>query len=148
MFSKSCQYAIRAILYLAVYTSESQKIGVEELAERLDVPKHFLAKILQQLTRNLLISSSKGRNGGFYLTDDNKKSNLLAVIDCMDGMRAFRECVLGLAECSNENPCPYHGTVRKYRDQFLILVEQETIAESAQRIKLNKLKINIKKSII
>ncbi|MBK8506637.1 MAG: Rrf2 family transcriptional regulator [Saprospiraceae bacterium] len=143
MFSKSCKYAIRAILYLAVYTSEDQKMGVEDLAAKLDVPKHFLAKILQQLTRNRLVSSSKGRNGGFYLTKENQKSNLLAVIECMDGARAFRECVLGLAECSNENPCPYHGTVRKYRDQFLILVEEETIEESAQRIRTNNLKINI-----
>jgi Rrf2 family protein len=143
MFSKSCKYAIRAILYLALYTSKEQKMGVDELAAKLDVPKHFLAKILQQLTRNDLISSSKGRNGGFYLTEENKKLNLLAVIECMDGARAFRECILGLAECSNENPCPYHGTVRKYRDQFLMLVEQETIEESAQRIKLENLKINI-----
>lgn len=143
MFSKSCKYAIRSILYLALYTSEEAKMGVDELAAKLDVPKHFLAKILQQLTRNHLISSSKGRNGGFYLTQENKKSNLLAVIECIDGSRAFRECVLGLAECSNENPCPYHGTVRKYRDQFLILVEQETIEESAQRIKTDNLKINI-----
>jgi Rrf2 family protein len=143
MFSKSCKYAIRAILFLAIYTSDEQKIGVEDLAAKLNVPKHFLAKILQQLTRNRLISSNKGRNGGFYLTSENKKSNLLTVIECMDGARTFRECILGLAECSNENPCPYHRTVRKYRDQFLILIEKETIEESALRIKNDNLKINI-----
>ena len=141
MFSKSCKYAIRSILFLAIYTSEDHKIGVDDLAAKLDVPKHFLAKILQQLTRFKLISSVKGRNGGFFLTEENKNSNLLAVIESMDGPRAFRECVLGMTECSNENPCPYHTAVRRYRDQFLILVKEETIRESAERIILNNLKI-------
>lgn len=141
MFSKSCKYAIRSILFLAIHTSEEQKIGVGDLAVKLDVPKHFLAKILQQLTRHRLISSVKGRNGGFYLTEENKSSNLLTVIESIDGPRAFRECVLGMTECSNENPCPYHSAVRRYRDQFLTLVKEETISESAERIISNNLKI-------
>lgn len=142
MFSKSCQYAIRAILYLATNTSEERRMGVDDLALKLNVPKHFLAKILQQLTRNRLISSVKGRNGGFFLTEANRKSNLLSVIECIDGSRAFQECVLGLSICSNANPCPYHGAVRKYRDQFLMIAQNETIDESAARIIANDLKLN------
>ncbi len=143
MFSKSCKYAIRAVLFLAIYTSELHKMGVDDLSLKLDAPKPFLAKILQQLTRNGLISSQKGRNGGFFLSEQNRKSNLLAVIESIDGPRVFKECVLGLAECSNDHPCPYHHHVRKYRDQFLILVQEETIEETAQRITANNLKLII-----
>ncbi|MCB0668962.1 MAG: Rrf2 family transcriptional regulator [Saprospiraceae bacterium] len=141
MFSKSCQYAIRAILFLAIYTSEDRRMGVDDLAAKLEVPKHFLAKVLQQLTRQNLIASAKGRNGGFYLTTENRNSNLLAVIESIDGPHAFHECILGMSKCSNENPCPYHSAVRHYRDQFLLLVREETIQESAERIVLNNLKI-------
>ncbi|MCB0685798.1 MAG: Rrf2 family transcriptional regulator [Saprospiraceae bacterium] len=141
MFSKSCKYAIRSILFLAVYCSEEDRMGVDDLSEKLDVPKHFLAKILQQLTRHGLISSVKGRNGGFYLTDHNMNSNLLAVIESIDGSRVFKECVLGLPECSSVNPCPYHSAVKGYRDQFLLLVKEETIRQSAERIVLDNLKI-------
>lgn len=141
MFSKSCKYAIRSILFLAIYASEENKMGVDDLAAKLDVPKHFLAKILQQLTRRGLISSVKGRNGGFYLTEENSNSNLLKVIESIDGPRAFKECVLGMTECTSNNPCPYHSTVKHYRDQLLILIREETIRESAARIVINNLKI-------
>lgn len=143
MFSKSCKYAIRAVFYLAAYASEEVKLGVDTLAEKLNVPKHFLAKILQTLVRNHLVSSAKGRRGGFYLSEKNKKSNLLSVIECIEGPGTFTTCILGLSECSNETPCPYHLSVKKYRDKFYDLVASESIEESAKRIKSQNLKLKI-----
>ena len=72
MFSKACKYAIRAVLYLSVHSSEDQKLGAREIAEAIDVPKPYLAKILQQLSKHKLISSSKGTGGGFYLTERDR----------------------------------------------------------------------------
>lgn len=141
MFSKSCKYAIRAVLFLATNTEDGRKMGVEELASELDVPKHFLAKILQQLTKNKMISSAKGRNGGFYLNEKNKSSNLLAVIESFEGKGTFTDCVLGLDSCSNENPCPYHGTMHRFRKEFLVQLQNETIEETAQRINTQDLKL-------
>ena len=141
MFSKACKYAIRSVLFMATETSGNKKIGVDELAEKLDVPRHFLAKILQQLTKNRLISSSKGRNGGFYLNDKNRKSNLLNVIECIDGPGIFNDCVLGLEECSNTQPCPYHDSIMKYRNEFYEVVKTETIEESAKRIQAHNLRL-------
>ena len=143
MFSKSCKYAIRAVLFLATSSSNDRKVGVEELSMSLSVPKHFLAKILQQLVRHNLVSSAKGRNGGFYLSEANRESTLLSVIDSIDGPGTFDECVLGLQHCSNEAPCPYHNTFKIYRNQFHQLVSTETIAESAVRIKNKNLKLKI-----
>jgi Rrf2 family protein len=142
MFSKSCKYAMRAVLYLATKTDESNKIGAIEISAELEVPMHFLAKILQQLSRNRLISSSKGRNGGFYLSNDNKSATLLAVIESFEGPGTFTDCVLGLRECSNVNPCPYHNSVQKYRNSFFLQLQNETIAETAKRI--NEHNFNLK----
>lgn len=139
MFSKSCEYAIRTVLFLA---SNPQEItGVEILAEKLDVPKHFLAKILQQLSRNGLISSVKGRNGGFYLSDENKKQNLLSVIECIEGPGFFQHCIIGLANCSSSAPCPYHHVIATYREEFHRLLKNETIEQSARRINTDNLKL-------
>ena len=141
MFSKSCKYAIRAVLFLAINSDEEQKMGVEKLATELAMPKPFLAKILQQLTKNNMISSAKGRNGGFYLSQKNKSSNLLTVIESFDGKGILTDCVLGLDNCSNENPCPYHDNVQKFRKDFLIQLQNETIQESAKRIDDQNLKL-------
>ncbi len=141
MFSKSCEYGIRAVLFLSTNSDEEHKLGVSEMAEKLKIPKHFLAKILQQLSRNNLVSSTKGPNGGFYMSDYNQKSNLLKVIECIDGPDIFNTCILGLDECSNRNPCTFHDKVENYRKQMLMILEKDSIIETAENIKLNNFKI-------
>jgi Rrf2 family transcriptional regulator, iron-sulfur cluster assembly transcription factor len=108
MFSKSCEYAIRAVLHLAAHANEEKKLGAKEIAEALEVPKPFLAKLLQQLAKHHLIASSKGAGGGFYLAQENQELSLADVIRCIDGNDLFSSCVLGLPICSSENPCPLH----------------------------------------
>jgi Rrf2 family iron-sulfur cluster assembly transcriptional regulator len=71
MLSSATKYTIRAVLYLATYTDISNKIGVKQIAEDLEIPQPFLAKLLQQLSRSKLVSSSKGPSGGFYLSEHN-----------------------------------------------------------------------------
>ncbi len=141
MFSKTCKYAIRAILYLAIHTDEGHKLGVEDIANGLKVPKHFLAKILQRLTRNNLASSSKGRNGGFYLSKENKMASLLPVIESIDGPETFTSCILGLPNCSGENRCSFHFQAVNYRDAMLWILQKESIGETAKRINLNNFKL-------
>lgn len=141
MFSKSCKYAIRAILYLAVKAREGQKVGVQEIAEELEVPKHFLAKILQQLSRNHLIASIKGPNGGFYLSEENREANLIKVVECIDGPEIFSSCLLGLPVCSSENPCPLHVQAFAYREGLLYQIKHQTIEELANRIERERLQL-------
>jgi Rrf2 family protein len=142
MFSTTCQYAIRAVLFLAVQTNEENKLGVDKLSEALEIPKHFLAKILQQLAKQNLISSSKGRNGGFFLSSVNKEEKLLDIIHAIDGKKVFDSCILGLKECSAERPCPYHEYVVELRSKFYYTLKTETIEESAKRIKDSDLSLN------
>ena len=141
MFSKSCKYAIRAVLFLASRTDEKTKIGVDEIAKELQVPKHFLAKILQQLTKGRLISSSKGRYGGFYLSENNKSNNLVSVIESFDGPGTFTDCVLGLNICSDVNPCPFHNAIYDCRSKFYSQLQNETVNDTIKRITKNNLKI-------
>lgn len=143
MFSTTCQYAIRAVLLLALNTDDSKKIGGGALAEELDIPKHFLAKIMQKLTKSKLVSSSKGRNGGFYLSEENKASNLLNIIYTIDGRSIFEDCVLGLRNCSDANQCPYHSYAKGFRKDFLDRLRTESISDSAKRIEQLNLKLKL-----
>jgi Rrf2 family protein len=141
MFSKTCKYAIRAILFLATHSNEEKKLGVEEISQGLDIPKHFLAKILQQLTRHNLASSTKGRNGGFYLSKANNDGTLLSVIEAIDGSETFNGCILGLPECSGINPCAFHDQALAYRTNMLNILGKESIRDTAKMINLKNFKL-------
>ncbi len=136
MFSTSCKNAIRAVLFLAINSDETNKFGVDDLANALDVSRHFLAKTLQLLAKNGLISSTRGPKGGFYLSSQNRKNNLLDVIEFIDGPEANRMCVLGLQNCSNDNPCPFHAHVKKFRSSLDQFLQDQTIEEAAQQVSL------------
>ncbi len=134
MFSNSCQNAIRAVIYLSIHASEEKKLGIEEISEALDVSRHFLAKTLQNLGKNGFVSSTRGPNGGFYLDDENQNLNLLSLITHVDGPRASQGCVLGLAQCSSENPCPFHEHVNEFRNNLDHALLKQSIAEAAKQI--------------
>ena len=134
MFSKACKYGMRAVLYLAVHANTGQKLGAKEIAEALDVPKPFLAKILQQLSRQGLISSSKGTNGGFYLSEENMKISLRDVIESIDGPDVFSSCILGLPVCSSDNPCPLHEQALIYREGLEEIIDTQSIDKFAKQI--------------
>lgn len=108
MLSKSCGYAIRGILYVALKEPEGRKIGIQEIATALEAPAYFMGKIMQGLVRRDMISSTKGPNGGFYLNDATLDIPVINVVDAIDGMIRFRRCALNLPNCSNAHPCPLH----------------------------------------
>lgn len=141
MFSKSCKYAIRAVLYMAAHSTTEQRLGVKEISEALDVPRPFLAKLLQQLSRNNLVSSIKGPHGGFFLNEKNRNEPLRKVVECIDGPEVFSACILGLPVCSSENPCPLHAQAYIYREGLLHMVGKKTIAEIALQVSREELSL-------
>ena len=63
MFSKACEYGIRAAVYIAHQSMEGRRVSLKEIAEKIDSPVAFTAKILQQLSRNGIVESIKGAGG-------------------------------------------------------------------------------------
>ena len=114
MISNSTKYAIRTILFLS-RGEEGKKYIVEELANALDIPKPYLSKILQQLSRSNIISSTKGRGGGFYLTKENLQRPLIDIVLCIEGHNVFNKCLLGLPKCSDTNPCLLHTDYKIFK---------------------------------
>ena len=65
--SKSFGYALRGVLYVALIDKEKRKVRLDEIAEKLSVPRHFLAKIMKTMVKESVLQSTKGPYGGFCL---------------------------------------------------------------------------------
>ena len=139
MLSSKCKYAIRAVLFLSVQSHISNRLGVKQISEDLKMPAPYTGKILQELSKKEIISSTKGPNGGFYLTKNNLQQPLMKIIETIDGPSFFSTCGLGLTECSDSHPCPIHHTFKISRDHLKVLFESKTIAELSEEIKSTKL---------
>lgn len=129
MFSKACQYAIRAMMYIAQRSKEGARVGIKEIAAGIDSPEHFMAKILQELTREGLLQSIKGPNGGFFMDEKNLKVSLAEVVATIDGEQLFKGCGLGLKECNEKKPCPIHDEFKIIRNKMRSLLETTQVGE-------------------
>ncbi len=122
MLSDECKYGLRAVTYLVEINPIKKYMGSKEIAEHLEIPAPFLAKILQKLSKENVISSAKGPGGGFFLTEQNLQKTLMDIVNCLDGKDIFEKCFLGLPVCNDKNPCALHYLVIDYRntirDQF------------------------------
>lgn len=135
MFSKSCEYGIKAAIYIASEANGNRKIGIAEICKQIEAPLHFTAKILQILSRRHIISSQKGINGGFYLDDHQKKRAVKEIVEAIDGSHLFTGCGLGLKQCSETQPCPIHNQFKEIRDKLNIMMESTDIGTLASQLK-------------
>jgi len=129
IFSKSLEYAIRAMVYLAFHSNQKKKIGIKQLAGDLDFPEHFLGKIMQDLAKKQIIHSAKGPNGGFYLSDEAMNISLLSLVEAIDGLAFFNTCGLGLHECNDQKPCPIHNQYQIIKGNLYKLLAEKTIQD-------------------
>ena len=129
MFSKTCEYAIRAIIYIAQKTQDGSRVGVKAIAKGIDSPEYFIAKILQDLSRKDFVQSVKGPNGGFFLSEDNLKTPLAKLVREIDGDKLFSSCALGLKQCSEQHPCPLHHEFKLVKQGYVRILEESRIAD-------------------
>src|SRR5690606_38603326 len=98
-FSKSFGYALRGVLYVALVDKEGRKVQLDEIAEKLSVHKHFLAKIMKTMVKEEILSSTKGPYGGFFKNDQTLKTRIIHLVKITDGIEQFNTCVLSLRKC-------------------------------------------------
>ncbi|THV59512.1 Rrf2 family transcriptional regulator [Flagellimonas alvinocaridis] len=129
MLSNSSKYAIKGVLYLAVNSNEDRKIMVRDIFEMIHVPEAYLAKLLQELSRHNIISSTRGPKGGFYLSDEDRKRTLMDIVRVIDGEKRIKSCVLGIKDCDMDNPCVLHKLVGANKSKFIKVLQNTTILD-------------------
>ncbi|MFI5252596.1 MAG: RrF2 family transcriptional regulator [Bacteroidota bacterium] len=143
LFSKQCEYALQAVLYLAL-KKPGEATSIRELTEHLKTPYHFMAKILQDLGYKGLLKSGKGHNGGFTLALPAKDITFLHIIEAIDGLNFMNGCVVGFGDCNDKAPCPLHDKWGPARDAMYKMIVSKSIAQMAKESKKPQYK-NFKK---
>ncbi len=144
MLGKTTEYAIRALVYVYMQNIKGKRPGYKEIAEEIDSPEQFTAKVLQNLTRSKLLSSMKGRGGGFFFGEPTNPITLFKVIEALEGKEYFSKCGFGLKQCDVDNPCPMHDDYSQVRETFFKIVNEKTIQSLANKINEHKAVLNRK----
>ncbi len=133
MFSKACEYGIKATLYVAEQALNSDvKTGVKDIAKEINSPEAFTAKIMQILSKNDIVKSVKGPSGGFYIhKKDLERIKLSAIVKAIDGDSIYKGCGLGLEKCNEDKPCPVHFQFKSIRDGLADMLNNTSLLELA-----------------
>ena len=133
IYSKPCEYAIRALVYVARFPDRGAARGTE-IAKAEGLPAPVLGKVLQELVRKGLLESRRGPGGGFRLARNPQLITLRDVVAAIDGLDQFAECAVGLEGCSDNSPCPLHDTWKGLRTQLMTYLETTTLDDMAAAV--------------
>lgn len=133
MFSKTCEYAFRATVVVAIASRNGERLTLTEIAELTGAPKAFTAKVMQDLARAGIVTSQRGPNGGFDLPPlMARKVNLRMVIKAVGDDAFSKNCAMGLGLCKSDDPCPMHDQFSKVRDELNEILETTDVHSLAQ----------------
>ena len=124
MFSKACEYGLKACIYIAVQSEIGKKASLVDVADAIKSPASYTSKILQLLSKSSIINSSKGPTGGFYMM-------MSTIVEVIDGDDIYNGCGLGLIKCNELKPCPVHNQFKHIRDELKKMVETTSIKSLA-----------------
>jgi len=128
LFSRACEYALRGLVYMAGHP-ERRNWTIPEIAEQSSSPAPFLAKTFQLLVKGQVLNSAKGRQGGFSFARKVEDIYLIDIVNIIDGTRLTHDCALGLPDCSDDKPCPFHVHWRKIRVPIIEALSEESLKE-------------------
>jgi len=128
MFSKACEYGIKAAIFIAYKSQQGAMVGLNEISNEIDSPVAFTAKVLQQLTKNKIVDSIRGPAGGFLIIQKKaEKIKLSKIVSVLDGDSIYKGCGLGLPRCNEKNPCPIHYKFAEIRSQLKLMLETTSL---------------------
>lgn len=106
MLSRSGVYALQATLHLAQYGRE-QPVSASRMADALELPPEYLAKVLRRLSKEGVLESTRGVRGGYSLATTPETLSVHRVVRPFEDVAALKRCLLG-GPCHEDRPCPAH----------------------------------------
>lgn len=138
-FSKTQEYALQALIHLALTPTEFRLS--RELAAQLDVPGPYLAKVLKRFAQLGYLESAKGRGGGYRIKKRALDAAVREVVTVADGNDPFAGCLLGLSRCTDHAACPIHDKWMPLRDKVIALLERQTVADLAAKARTGRTRL-------
>lgn len=140
ILSRTSQYAVQAMIYMATQSLNTPVLN-KDIAERLNVPAPYLAKILQAMSKGGLLSSFRGRLGGFCLREPAAQISLMRLLQLTEGADFTQSCLLGLKRCSDETACPVHARWLPIKEKVIEMLNQMTLADLAVAVQTGRYRL-------
>jgi len=125
--TRETDYAIRCVYYLSKKPDEV--IMVDEIAKEMLIPKSFLAKILQKLTKAKIVQSFRGVKGGFQLLKKPESVSIYDVVLATEGPVAMNVCAIEKRRCSLSSKCPIHPVWVNFRNDIEKMLKSKKFSE-------------------
>jgi Rrf2 family protein len=125
LITRETDYAVRCVLYLA--RKPEQRTIVDEIAQCMHIPKHYLAKILQRLVREGIVESVRGIKGGYRLLKPTKEISLMDILGTIQGAVPVNVCALDKRRCQMSSTCSVHPIWVEIRKDIETRLKRETI---------------------
>ena len=136
IFSKACEYGIKATVYIAEQSINKTRSSLKDIAREIQSPEAFTAKILQMLVKKEIITSVKGSTGGFEADPKKiKKINLIDIVIAIDCELSDKTCALGLKKCSEVHPCPIHNKYKLVKKDLMTMLQNTSLVEMSNSVK-------------
>lgn len=140
ILSRTSEYALQALIYLAVQP-EGASVLNRDVAKYLGVPAPYLTKILKEFVRHGLVTSQKGRGGGYAIHPGALETSIRTVVELTEGRDAFEGCLLGLKVCSDATACPVHHTWSPLKASLLAMLGRQTIGDMAEAVRAGRYRV-------
>lgn len=143
MISKKTKYAINALVYLAKENKGTEPIQISKIAESENIPRKFLEAILLILKNAGMLSSRKGKTGGYFLHKSPDEINIADVMRLFDGPIALLPCVTHTyyercEECKDEATCGIRSVFADVRNETVNTLKNATLTEIMHRAEMMK----------
>ena len=127
LVTRETDYAVRTVLYLA--KNRDRTASVKEVAKVMQIPKSFLAKLLQRLVRSHILTSMRGVNGGFQLAQLPSEITLLSIVEAIQGPAGINVCAIDSKRCKLSSTCAVHPVWVEIRKEVEKRLKRETIGK-------------------
>jgi len=132
IYPRHIVYSLEALAYLACQEKGTYS-KVHSMAVKLNIPRHYLGKILTELVKKGLVSSIKGPAGGFVLNGNVSNFALFDVLQSLGGIEKLQErCVMGFGDCSSETPCVFHDLWSEFKEGAISEIQKLTLEDFSQ----------------
>ncbi len=138
-FSRSVDYAIRSLAYMA-QKDASAHYSTVEIADAVQVSSSYLSKILKQLVKHGLLSSTTGPGKGYCFLVDPQKITILQIMELFNEEDRLEYCFFGWEECQSRNPCIFHNHYAKFKDELAKTIVTKNISDIYKRGQSNSKK--------
>ena len=133
MLSQRTRYTIRALQHLADHFGEGP-IQLTAIATAQKIPAKFLTVILSEMSRAGLVSTMRGKDGGYWLALAPVDISYGDIVRLTRGSLALTPCASRYAyeqckNCLDVSVCRLHRLMLKVRDETAHVLDGITLAD-------------------